>query len=198
MWKIVISGVGGQGVITAGILLAEAAVIQEGRYAVQSQSYGAEMRGGLSRADVVISDSEIIYPRVDQAHLLVCLHGKALGAYGTVIRPGGILVTDADQAPIDRRIDCRQFSLPFFETARHATGSERNGNVCMLGAVVSVTRIVALDALSRAIADRFADESEGALAALQAGYDLGAKHATEVFVQGDSREAGRHATSARL
>ena len=74
MWKVVISGVGGQGVITAGILLAEAAVIHEGRYAVQSQSYGAQMRGGLSRADVIISDSEVIYPKVDQAHLLPCLH----------------------------------------------------------------------------------------------------------------------------
>ncbi|MFP4430685.1 MAG: 2-oxoacid:acceptor oxidoreductase family protein [Spirochaetaceae bacterium] len=211
MWKVVISGVGGQGVITAGILLAEAAVIHEGRYGVQSQSYGAEMRGGLSRADVIISDSEIIYPKVEQAHLLVCLHAKALGAYAGVIRPGGILITDADQAPIDRRIDCRQFALALVATAREATGSERNVNVCVLGAVVAITGIVAPEALRAAVRERFGGSeagakaaasadarAAGALDALEAGYELGKEHAPKLHLQGDSREAGRHATSARL
>ena len=201
MWKVVMSGVGGQGVITSGILLAEAAVIHEGRFAIQSQSYGAQMRGGLSRSDVIISDSEIIYPKVDQAHLLVCLHGKALGAYAGVIRPGGILVTDADEAPIDRRIDCRQFALPLVATAREASGSERNANVCMLGALLAITGVVGLEALRAAISERFnggGARAAGALQALDAGYELGKQHAPKHHLQNDSRQAGRHATSARL
>ena len=63
--RIVFSGAGGQGVITASILLAEAAVLYANLNAVQSQSYGAEARGGDTRSDVIISDSEIFFPKVD-------------------------------------------------------------------------------------------------------------------------------------
>ena len=196
-WKLVIGGVGGQGVICAGIVLAEAAVIHEGRYAVQSQSYGAEMRGGLSRTDVTISNSEVIYPKVDQAHVLVCLHRKALNAYTGVIRPGGLLITDSDEAPIRGRVDSRQFAIPFAATAREVSGSERNANICMLGALVAITRVVSREALTAALLDRFGTR-DAVTAALDAGFRLGNEHAAAVAVRADAHEAGRHATSARM
>ena len=65
-YRIVFSGSGGQGVVTASIILAEAAVIHEGLNAVQSQSYGPEARGGATRADVIISDRSIRFPKVNQ------------------------------------------------------------------------------------------------------------------------------------
>ena len=122
-----------------------------------------------------------------------------------MIRPGGILITDADESPIDRRIDCRQFSLPLVATAREA-GSERNANVCTLGAVVAITGVVGFEALRTAVGERLGGGRAGrpaagtpaALSALEAGYALGRQHAPKVYLQGDSREAGRHATSARL
>jgi 2-oxoglutarate ferredoxin oxidoreductase subunit gamma len=70
---MVFSGSGGQGVITAAIILAEAAVIYENLNAVQSQSYGAEARGGATRSDIIISDAVIHFPKVIQPNVLVCL-----------------------------------------------------------------------------------------------------------------------------
>lgn len=195
-WKLVFSGVGGQGVISAGITLAEAAVIHEGRYAVQSQSYGAEMRGGLSRADVTISSSEVIYPKVDQAHVLVCLHRKALSAYSTAIRPGGLLITDRDEAPITGRIDSRQYSVPCAATVREMTGSDRNTNICMLGVLVAITGVVSVSALEAALQARFGAHPV-VLQAFHAGYSMGTEHAATGEFYTDSHETGRHATSAR-
>jgi 2-oxoglutarate ferredoxin oxidoreductase subunit gamma len=194
---MVFSGVGGQGIISAGIIIAEAAVIHEGRYAVQSQSYGAEMRGGLSRADITISNSEVIYPKVDQAHVLVCMHKKALNAYPRVIRPGGLLLTDSDEAPVTSRIDSRHIALPLGATARERTGSDRNANLCLLGAVAAITKVVRMSSLEAALKDRFGTREEP-LAALHAGFDLAEAHAPALALPADAQEAGRHATSARM
>ena len=89
---MVFSGSGGQGVITAAIILAEAAVIYEDLNAVQSQSYGAAARGGATRSDVIISDSVIHFPKVIQPNVLVCLTQEAYSAYYPIIRPGGLLL----------------------------------------------------------------------------------------------------------
>ena len=74
---MVFSGSGGQGVITAAIILAEAAVLHENLVAVQAQSYGPEARGGATRSDVIVSDSRIYYPKVVQPNVLVCLTQEA-------------------------------------------------------------------------------------------------------------------------
>ena len=85
--RMVFSGSGGQGVITASIILAEAAVLHEGLNAVQSQVYGPAARGGSTRSDVIISDSEINYPKVIQPNVLICLTQEAYNTYFSIIRP---------------------------------------------------------------------------------------------------------------
>ncbi len=87
--RLVFSGSGGQGVITAAIVLAEAAVLYDNLTAVQSQSYGAAARGGATRSDVVISDSKINFPKVIQPNVLVCLTQEAYNKFSSIIRPGG-------------------------------------------------------------------------------------------------------------
>lgn len=171
MWKIILSGVGGQGIISAGILLGEAAVIHEGRHAVQTQTYGAEMRGGLSRADVTISDSPVMYPRVTQAHVLVCMHQKALNANLGMIRPGGLLLADGSQVSVDRSTDARYFELPFTEELLSQLGSSRSANICMLGALVGLTNVVEPESLEAAITDRFGGK-DGPLRAYEIGRGL--------------------------
>jgi 2-oxoglutarate ferredoxin oxidoreductase subunit gamma len=168
MWKLIFSGVGGQGIISAGILIGEAAVIYEGRHAVQTQSYGAEMRGGLSRADVTIADEQVMYPKVTQAHVLVCMHQKALNATLGLIRPGGVLIADRNEVTVDRSTDARYFELPLSERVLSELGTTRSANICMLGALVSLTRVVAPDSLRAAISERFGDAEE-ALAAFELG-----------------------------
>ena len=85
--RMVFSGSGGQGVITASIILAEAAVLYENLTAVQSQSYGAEARGGATRSDVIVSESIIHFPKVIQPNVLVCLTQVAYGKFYPIVRP---------------------------------------------------------------------------------------------------------------
>ncbi|MCP3952204.1 MAG: 2-oxoacid:ferredoxin oxidoreductase subunit gamma, partial [Desulfobacterales bacterium] len=87
--RIVFSGSGGQGVITAAIILAEAAVLHEGMNATQSQSYGAAARGGATRSDIIISEDEINFPVVTQPNVLICLTQEAYTTFSPIIRPGG-------------------------------------------------------------------------------------------------------------
>ena len=91
--RIVLSGSGGQGVITAAIILAEAAVLHEGLDAVQTQVYGPEARGGATRADVIISTKPIHYPKVVNPNILVCLTQEAYNRFSGIIWPGGLLLT---------------------------------------------------------------------------------------------------------
>jgi hypothetical protein len=83
--KFVFSGSGGQGVITAAIILAEAAVLHENLNAVQTQMYGAAARGGATRTDVIISNSEIHYPKVNQPNVLICLTQEAYNKFYPII-----------------------------------------------------------------------------------------------------------------
>ncbi len=110
--RLVFSGSGGQGVITAAIILAESAVLHENLTAVQSQSYGPEARGGATRSDVIISDAEIRFPKVIQPNVLVCLTQEAYNKFFPIIRPGGLLVTDPRYVEASRKIDARQREIP--------------------------------------------------------------------------------------
>ena len=92
--RILLSGSGGQGVITMAILLAQAACLYEGHNAIQSQSYGPEARGGATRSDVIISDEPIYYPKVQHPNILVALTNEASAKYLKFIRPNGIFLFD--------------------------------------------------------------------------------------------------------
>ena len=109
---MVFSGSGGQGIITASIIIAEAAVLFENLVAVQSQAYGPAARGGASRSDVIISDSKINYPKVIEPNILVCLTQEAYDKYSSIIRPGGLLITDTRYVVTNRKSDARQIELP--------------------------------------------------------------------------------------
>ena len=90
MWQISLSGTGGQGLILAGIILAEAAII-DGKEAVQTQSYGPEARGGSSKAEVIIADAPIDYPKVTKADLMLSMSQAACDKYISVLKDGGML-----------------------------------------------------------------------------------------------------------
>ena len=97
--RLVFSGSGGQGVITAAIILAKAAVIFEGKNATQSQSYGAAARGGATRSDVLISESDIYFPKVVQPNILVSLTQESYNTFSGIIRPGACCWWTANLSP---------------------------------------------------------------------------------------------------
>lgn len=128
--------------ITAAILLAEAAVIHENLNAVQSQSYGAEARGGATRSDVIISNSEIYFPKVIQPNILVCLTQTAYNKFRSEIRPGGLLLSDNHFVKIEKKVDARQRELPMWATVMEELGNPLAFNICMLGALIGLTQLV--------------------------------------------------------
>ncbi len=152
--RMVFSGSGGQGVITAAIILAESAVLFEDLIAVQSQSYGAAARGGATRSDVVISDTTIHYPKVIQPNVLVCLTQEAYSSFSSIIRPGGLLITDTRFVKTERKVDARQRELPMYQTVVEKIGKSIGFNICMLGAVISLTGIVKPESIMKVLQTR--------------------------------------------
>jgi len=152
--RLVFSGSGGQGVITAAIILAEAAVMYEGMEATQSQSYGAAARGGATRSDIILSDEQINFPGVVQPNILVCLTQEAYNLYSTIIRPGGTLLTDNRFVAITKKVDARQTELPMYDTVLKEIGKPIVFNICVLGALVGATELLRPESLLKAIGDR--------------------------------------------
>jgi 2-oxoglutarate ferredoxin oxidoreductase subunit gamma len=148
--RFVFSGSGGQGVITAAIILAEAAVLYENLNAVQTQVYGAAARGGSTRSEVIISDSEIFYPKVTQPNVLVCLTQEAYNKFSRILRPGGILITDTRHVQTER-VDAVQKELPMYQTVMDKIGKPIVFNICMLGAVIGLTGIVRIESVMKVL-----------------------------------------------
>ena len=150
-FEIRLAGSGGQGLILAGIILAEAAGVYDGKFVCQTQSYGPEARGGASKAEVVISDAEIDYPKAIQPDVLLALNQKSLEAFSSDLKPGGLLLVDADlvqEAPASRVL-----ALPFTRIAREL-GRAMAANIVALGALVQLTGAVSLDSLTAAVLAR--------------------------------------------
>lgn len=174
-YRFLLSGSGGQGIITLSILLAEAAVLYEGLNAVQSQMYGPQARGGATRADVIISDSPIFFPKVLQPNILVALTDDAAAKYLNMIRPGGICLYDPDLLKPNVRVDARFKAIPMHEAVREKIGKSVVYNICVLGALATLTKTVTLKSLEKTLAGRFRKEQlPDNLKALRLGAELAA------------------------
>jgi 2-oxoglutarate ferredoxin oxidoreductase subunit gamma len=173
--RIVFSGSGGQGLISAAILLAEAAVVHENLEAVQSQSYGAAARGGATRSDVIISDDVINMPKVFQPNILMCFTQEAYSKFRGIIRPGGLLITDKRLVTTTRKVDARQVELPLYQTVMEKIGKAVVFNISVLGALLAMKPLVATESILKLSKDKF----PGAYLdmnrrALELGYEIGA------------------------
>ena len=175
--RMVFSGSGGQGVITAAIILAEAAVLYEGLNAVQSQSYGAAARGGATRSDVIISDATIDYPKVIQPNLLVCLTQEAYNKFYEIIRPGGLLITDLRYVKTIKKVDAQQREIPIYNNVMEKIGKPIVFNIAMLGTLISMTEMVAPESIMKVLENRIPpDFLDMNRQALDLGLALGAEY----------------------
>jgi 2-oxoglutarate ferredoxin oxidoreductase subunit gamma len=168
--EIRLAGTGGQGVILAGVLLAEAAV-RDGLNAVQTQSYGPEARGGASRSEVIISDEEINYPKVIEADIMLCWSQEACDRYSGRLRKNGLLIVDGDL--VHRTPTTRAARVPMTKLAEQETGERLAANVVGLGVLAGITQIVSRESLEEAIRARAPrGTAEMNLKALAAGYKI--------------------------
>jgi 2-oxoglutarate ferredoxin oxidoreductase subunit gamma len=132
-FEIRLSGSGGQGIILASVILAQAATLGPANQVCQSQSYGPEARGGKCKADIVISPKAIDYPKAGSLDLLLAMTQEGCDAYFHSLKPGGILVVDAflvEQLPTSRAV-----ALPFTDLASKLTGKKIAANMAALGAL---------------------------------------------------------------
>jgi 2-oxoglutarate ferredoxin oxidoreductase subunit gamma len=153
-FEIRFSGAGGQGLITAGIILAEAAAIIEGKHSVQSQSYGPEARGGASKSEVIISDSPIDYPKATVVDACLAMTQESADKYAVGIKKGGVLLLDSDFVKREPVGDFKIYKFPIIRTAKEDIGREIVGNVVALGAMVALTDAVSREAGEKAVLAR--------------------------------------------
>ncbi len=150
-YELRFSGAGGQGLITAGIILAEAASIVEGKHAVQSQSYGPEARGGASKSEVIIADGPIDYPKATTVDACLAMTQEAADKYANGIKPGGLLLLDSDFVKNEPKGDFRIYKFPIIRTAKEEVGREIVANVVALGAMIALTDVVARESGEKAV-----------------------------------------------
>jgi 2-oxoglutarate ferredoxin oxidoreductase subunit gamma len=174
--EVRLAGFGGQGIILAGILLAEAAGVYDNHFAVQTQSYGPEARGGTSRADVIISDSPIDYPKTRKLDIFLGLTQEALDLYIGDLSPEGMVIADSSlvqRLPEDERL----VPLPLTSMTLERLGRTVVTNVVSLSAIQALTEVVTLESLRKAIEQRVPPRLQDInVMAIELGQELAAEH----------------------
>jgi 2-oxoglutarate ferredoxin oxidoreductase subunit gamma len=153
-YDIRLSGEGGQGLVLAGRILAEAAAIYDDKNATQSQSYGPEARGGASRSEVIISDEDIDYPKATRLDLLLALTQESCNKYARDLKDDGILLVDSDAVTKVPEGSYRIFKVPIGEVARTRLGRVVVANIVALGIIAQLAQIVSVPALESAVLAR--------------------------------------------
>lgn len=172
--QIIFTGSGGQGLITAAIILGEAAVMHEGLEAVQSQSYGAAARGGATRADVIISKFPIRIPKIIQTSVLICLTQEAYTRFGMLIRPGGLFITDKRFVKSVQKFDAIHIELDLYNKVMEEIGKPVVFNIAILGALLGIYPVVKKESVVKVLERRFpAALQAGNLKALELGLEVG-------------------------
>ncbi len=173
--EIRICGFGGQGVITAAVILGKAAAVYDGLIACQTQSYGPEARGGAARSEVVIANEPIGYPGVHIADVLVAMSQEAFTRYGHEVRPNSIVIIDPDTV---FSCDVPYTVYPVRSTKiAEELGNVVVANIVMLGALTALSGVVSREAiLAATLASVPARFKELNRSALEAGIEAGIGH----------------------
>ncbi len=185
-YEIRLAGSGGQGLITAGIILAEAAIL-DGKNVVQSQSYGPEARGGSSKAEVIISEKEIYYPKTSNPDILLSMNQDSCDKYFNDLKSDGIFIIDTTF--VKSVPTTNAFAVPITSETVKVLKREIFANIVALGALCEITKVVSKKNLIKAVLNRvpeaFKKENEKAV---QLGLKLG-KKVVKTYVKTDEISA---------
>ena len=171
-YEVRITGIGGQGAITAGHLFGTAAALYGGKQVVVTEGYSPYVTGGWSRADVVVSDEPIDYPLVSRLDALATMFQDGLDLNARMVKPNGVIVAEQRMVNLSKMVgDGRVFAIPAAATAEKL-GRKVVMNIVMLGAMVALASPQTLEPLKRAVTDRFPRAAELNVRALDAGAEL--------------------------
>ena len=180
--EIRIGGFGGQGVVTMAVVLGETASLFDGKYVVQTQSYGPEARGGASKSEVVIDgDEEIDYPKVQNPDVFIAMSRAAYLSYKDGLKENGILIIDEDLVEIEGDLPkgVKVYKIPATRIADKEVGTKQATNVVMLGAFTVITGAISVEGLRQRIKERWPRFVETNLKALELGMKAGEKALAE-------------------
>jgi 2-oxoglutarate ferredoxin oxidoreductase subunit gamma len=170
-YEIRLSGSGGQGMVFAGTVLAEAIGVEDGKNVCQTQSYGPEARGGASRSDLVVSSGDIYYPKPLKLDVLLALTQEACDTYFPTLKEDGVLIVDSTL--VTQLPDHQVSGFPFTQLARDKVGTPMVANVIALGAIVALTKVASKKGFLEAIKRRAPKGTEERnLKAAEIGFEL--------------------------
>ena len=151
--EIRLAGFGGQGVILSAIVLGKAASIFQGSYATMTQNFGPEARGGACSAQLVLSDSPVLYPYVTHPDIMVAMSQEAYTRFAPELKDGGMLIIEQDLVRVsDLHKEFQIYSIPATRIAEEL-GKRMVLNSVMVGFFTAVTRLLDADAVRKAVAD---------------------------------------------
>jgi 2-oxoglutarate ferredoxin oxidoreductase subunit gamma len=174
--EIKFGGLGGQGVILAGMITGKAASIFDNKEATLTQAFGPEARGSACSAQVVVSDEPILYPYVTRPHVLVTMSQDAYNRFSPGLARGGLLLIEeelvkADPVPEGARVR----GVPATRIAEEL-GRRMVLNIVMVGFFASVTKLINADAMRKAVSDSVpSGTTDLNLRAFDRGYEWGMK-----------------------
>jgi 2-oxoglutarate ferredoxin oxidoreductase subunit gamma len=145
--------VGGQGSILAGVILGSAAATYDGKFAVQTQAYSSELRGGFAATWVIISDDPIVFPRVTRPDVLIAQAQDSITRFASTLKPEGKLIIDADMVHDVPEGIMNLYEIHATTAARDRLKAPMTANMIILGALCRVTGIVRREALERAVSN---------------------------------------------
>ncbi len=153
--EIRIAGFGGQGVILSAMVLGEAGSIFEGGFATVTQNFGPEARGGACSAQLILSDSPVLYPYVAQPDILVVMSQEAYMRFAPELKDGGTLIVEQDLVRVsglDKKKEIKVYSVPATRIAE-GLGKKMVLNSVMVGFFTALTHLLEADAVRKAVAD---------------------------------------------
>jgi 2-oxoglutarate ferredoxin oxidoreductase subunit gamma len=157
--ELIIAGLGGMGVLSAGQVLLEAA-FQQYQNVSYTPTYGFAKRGGLCQCTVIFSDSKIISPLVEQAQAVMLLDSSQFSTFEPRVRPGGVVIAEKASMFAEReRKDYKLYELPGLEIAV-SMGSSQVNNFIMLGAYISITGAVSPEHIEEALNARYGKDEK--------------------------------------
>jgi 2-oxoglutarate ferredoxin oxidoreductase subunit gamma len=175
MYEVNFSGFGGQGILTSGVILAQAGM-SEGKKVTWLPSYGSAMRGGTANCVVKIGEEDIASPYVLEPDILIALNEPSLNLYAPTVKDGGLVIINTsiveDTSVVREGLDV--VNIPLTDIARDA-GDVRAANTVVLGALLAKVAIVGNDSLIAALHEKFnknAKVAELNTKAFQTGYDF--------------------------
>jgi 2-oxoglutarate ferredoxin oxidoreductase subunit gamma len=168
--EIRIGGSGGQGVVLAAQILGKAAVL-DGKNALQTQAYGAEARGSLTKSEVIVSDGKIGFPAVRKCDILVAMNQESLDAFLKDLKETGTLIVDSTNVTAVPKT-ARVYKIPATETAKKMFGEVMYANMVMLGALAKTSNLASKQAIEKAIRETASERTiDTNIRAFRKGFD---------------------------